>query len=390
MKVNQVYSILNDINSQLFGDSVLATHDLSGIISMGTNVIGNAVSTDKFLNLLVDRIGKTVIRRLDAQLDFPSLYMNEFQFGAVLAKYNVQPIQAVSSNNWEIGAVGFTPSFADIHKPSVSVKYFDGLDTASFIVTIPFHQMESAFTSESAMAAFFDAIVAALNDSLVVSINNMSRTAVNNFIAEKLKANNGIINLLTEYNATFTPTLTQAEAIVSPNFLRFAAAKIRQYMKYMAQPSVLYNADGNLRATARDNMHVLFNTEFAVNTQVWLESDTYWKSLVEYGEDGTVGGYTEVAFWQGDHTATGDNAFATNSAIDVIPSSEEGQVTPSAIQQDGIIAVLADRQAIAVGINKRRSGTWTNPIDMYTNIKEEFDTQYINDLGENGLIFLCA
>lgn len=384
MKVNQVYSILNDINSQLFGDSVLATHDLSGIISMGTNVIGNAVSTDKFLNLLVDRIGKTVIRRLDAQLDFPSLYMNEFQFGAVLAKYNVQPIQAVSSNNWEIGANNFSPSFADIHKPSVSVKYFDGLDTASFIVTIPFHQMESAFTSESAMAAFFDAIVAALNDSLVVSINNMSRTAVNNFIAEKIKASNGIINLLTEYNATFTPTLTQAEAIVSPNFLRFASAKIKQYMKYMSQPSVLYNADGNLRATQRDNMHVLVNTEFAVNSQVWLESDTYWKELV------SLGGYTEVPFWQGDHTATGDNAFATNSAIDVIPSSEEGQATPTAVQQTGIIAVLADRQAIAVGINKRRSGTWTNPIDMYTNIKEEFDTQYINDLGENGLCFICA
>lgn len=384
MKVNQVYSILNDINSQLFGDSVLATHDLSGIISMGTNVIGNAVSTDKFLNLLVDRIGKTVIRRLDAQLDFPSLYMNEFQFGAVLAKYNVQPIQAVSSNNWEIGANNFSPSFADIHKPSVSVKYFDGLDTASFIVTIPFHQMESAFASESAMAAFFDAIVAALNDSLVVSINNMSRTAVNNFIAEKIKATNGIINLLTEYNATFTPTLTQAEAIVSPNFLRFASAKIKQYMKYMSQPSVLYNSDGNLRATQRDNMHVLVNTEFAVNSQVWLESDTYWKDLV------TLGGYTEVPFWQGDHTATGDNAFATNSAINVIPSSEEGQATPTAVQQNGIIAVLADRQAIAVGINKRRSGTWTNPIDMYTNIKEEFDTQYINDLGENGLIFLCA
>lgn len=384
MKVNQVYSILNDINSQLFGDSVLATHDLSGIISMGTNVIGNAVSTDKFLNLLVDRIGKTVIRRLDAQLDFPSLYMNEFQFGAVLAKYNVQPIQAVSSNNWEIGANNFSPSFADIHKPSVSVKYFDGLDTASFIVTIPFHQMESAFTSESAMAAFFDAIVAALNDSLVVSINNMSRTAVNNFIAEKIKASNGIINLLTEYNATFTPQLTQAEAIVSPNFLRFASAKIKQYMKYMSQPSVLYNADGNLRATQRDNMHVLVNTEFAVNSQVWLESDTYWKELV------SLGGYTEVPFWQGDHTATGDNAFATNSAIDVIPSSEEGQTTPTAVQQTGIIAVLADRQAIAVGINKRRSGTWTNPIDMYTNIKEEFDTQYINDLGENGLCFICA
>ena len=231
MKVNQIYSILNDINAQMFGSSAVAVKDLSGLISMGTNIIGNAVSTDKFLNILVDRIGKTVIRRLDLELDFPSLYMDSFQFGAVLQKINVAPIQAVSSNDWEVGSVGFTPSLLDIHKPTVSVKYFDGIDTASFIVTIPFDLMDSAFASESGVSQFFVAIIQALNDSLVVSLNNMSRTAVCNFVAEKIKASNGVINLLTDYNGTHSgATLTQAEAIESPAFLRYASAQIKKYL----------------------------------------------------------------------------------------------------------------------------------------------------------------
>ena len=60
------------------------------------------------------------------------------------------------------------------------------------------------------------------------------------------------------------------------------------------------------------------------------------------------------------------------------------------MEQSGIVAVLADRQAIAVGINRRRAGTWVNPIDQYTNISESFVTQYINDLSENGIIMIVA
>ena len=383
MKINQIYSILNDINEQLWGHDALAVHDLSGLISLGTT-IGNAAGYDQYLNVLVDRIGKTVIRRLDLELDFPSLYMDEFQFGAILQKITVDPISAQASNDWNVGSGGFTPSLLAISKPSVSVKYFSGADTASFIVTVPFDLMDSAFQSEAGVSNFFDAIISALQDSLTMSINNMSRTAVNNFIAEKIKATNGVINLLTEYNSLFTPTLTQAEAILSPAFLRFAAARIKQYVEYLAQPSELYNVSGKLRVTKRDNMHILANSEFAINSQVYLESDTYWKEML------SLPGYTSVPYWQGNHTAGGDNDFATNSTVNVIPSSEEGQLSPTAVSQDGIIMVLADRQAIAVGLNKRRSATFTNPIDAYTNIKQEFTTQWINDTDENGIIFLCA
>ena len=384
MKINQIYSVLNDINHQMYGDTAQQVTDLSGLISMG-DTIANTAGYDKFLNILVDRIGKTVIRKLDLSLDFPGLYMDSFSFGALLQKITVDPVDASNNSSWDVGQVGFTPTLLDINKPSVSVKYFDGADTASFLMTIPFNLMDSAFDSEAGVTSFFDAIITAMKDSVIISINNMSRTAVNNFIAEKVKNTNGVINLLTGYNAIVPTPITAADAMYDPGFLRYASGEIKKFLKYLSQPSVLYNVDGKVRATQRDNMHILALTEFAVSSQVNLQADTYWKDLL------ALPGYTEVAYWQGNHdTLNGDNTFTTNSTINVIPSSEEGSLSPTAVTQSGVLMVLADRQAIAVGINKRRSATFTNPIDAYTNMKEEFTTQWIIDLGENGLVFICA
>lgn len=381
MKLNQIYSILNDINSQMFGSSAGAVEDLSGLISMGTT-ISNAASQDLFLNVLVDRIGKTIIRTLDLELDFPSLYMNEFEFGAILQKITVDPIAASESTDWNVGQVGFTPDPFPVVKPTVSVKYFDGADTASFIVTIPDDLMDSAFTSEAGVQNFFSAIISALNDSLVISLNNMSRTAVNNFIAEKFKAGNGCINLLTEYNTDFpNDQITAAETMITPNFLRYAAGYIRRYIKYLSLPNTLYNVGGKVRATARDNMHVLCNTFFASASEVNLQSDTYWKELLSLPQ------YTEVAYWQSNTDGVNINTFDTNTMINIVPSSEEGQLSPTAVNETGILMVLADRQAIAVGLNKRRSATSRNSLEFYTDIKEEFTTQWINDTDENGIIF---
>jgi hypothetical protein len=177
--------------------------------------------------------------------------------------------------------------------------------------------------------------------------------------------------------------LTADAAMHSKEFARFASTVIREYVDYLAEPSLLYNVDGLVRATARDNMHVLFLNKLRSLFDAYLLSDSF-KDLY------SIPGYKTINYWQGNKSATATNDFATNSSINVIPSSEDGKETKTAVEQSGIVAVLADRQAIAVGINRRRAGTWVNPIDQYTNISESFTTQYINDLSENGIIMIVA
>lgn len=396
MNINQIYSLLNDINAQMFGEDAVQVKDLSGIISMGQNIVGDGTQTDKFLGKLVDRIGKTIIRTLDIELDFPNLLMNEFEFGAILQKITVNPFDAIASSEWKVGDNDFTPTMLNIHKPSkVFVTYFTDADTAKFQVTIPDDLFTTAFTSESMMAQFIDAITNSMSDSMTLSINNMTRTAINNLVAEKIIRGSNIVNLRDMYNAAFELTgdnaLSAAECMVSKEFARFASTVLRKYVKYLSQPSVLYNiGDGSgneiLRSTPRDNMHVLMLTDLVALFDAYLLSDSY-KDLYD------IPNFQEVAYWQGNHSVSGDNTFSVNSSINIVPSSQSSVTVAGnryAINQSGIVCIMADRQAVAIGLNKRRAGSFYNSIDAYTNLSMTFTQQYICDLSENAVIFVVA
>ena len=141
------------------------------------------------------------------------------------------------------------------------------------------------------------------------------------------------------------------------------------------------NGGAVLRATARDNMHVLMLTDLVALFDAYLLSDSY-RDVFD------LPNFNEVAYWQGNKGASSINDFATNSAIKVTPSSEAGKQSPTDVEQSGIVCALIDRQGVAVGLNKRRAGSFYNSIDAYSNVSSTATMQYINDMSENGIIFV--
>jgi hypothetical protein len=355
---------------------------------MGNTVLSSDNNMDVFMNALVDRIGKTVVRTLDLEIDFPNLFMDSFEFGAILQKITVKPYDALNNAAWDIGSENFSPTLLDVHVPEIMVRYFqDGIDTFKYQVTIPDYQIESAFTSAENMNNFINAIITGLSDSMTMSINNLSRTAIVNFIAEKIKAQNGVVNLLAAYQTAYPndDTVTNYDtAMESPTFLRFAGKTIRNIMKYMSKPSVLYNVTEDvLRATARDNMHVMLLTDFVSSYQTNYQSDSFNEEMVNLPL------YQEVEWWQG----SGDsiNEITDINAINVIPSSDTKQGTggkAEPVVASGIIGLICDRQAIGVGIQKMKAGSFYNTIDHYSNQSRSGTIQYFNDLTENGVVFI--
>lgn len=387
MEVNQVYSLLNDINQQMWGEDALAVKDLSGIISMGNAVLSSSTNVDKFFSTLVDRIGKVIIRRLDLELDFPKLMMNEFEWGCVLQKITIDPFGAKANTDWQVSDPGFTPSLLEIYPPSIHQMLFTDAVTFEMRKSLPNSILATAFTGAGEMANFMTAVTAAMVDSMTLSLNNLSRTCVNNFIAEKIKNSNGIVNIANMYNTAYSssPVTDCEEAMRTPEFLRYATNVIRKYFKYLSMPNVNYNVAGLVRATQRDNMHFLANTTFVAGLESYLYADTFHEEMV------SLKNYTEVAYWQGnlDSDNTSINLPADVTAIEVIPSSEKGQLSPKSISQSGIIAVMADRQAMGIGLNKRRSAAFNNVMDDITTVKMSATQQLFNDLSENGVIFIA-
>lgn len=396
MQINQAYSMINDANHQLYGSSAVDVTDLAGLISMGKQFSGDIVGADKFIGKLVDRIGKTVLRTLDLELDYPSLYTDSFSFGAMLQKISINPMDAIQSSEYNITADGFNPTFADIHAHNdVHVAYFTDMDTFKFVTTIPHNLFFSAFTDESSMVNFLDGLIAAMSDSVTISVNNFSRQAVNNFIAEKILAGNGIIDLVKDYNTAYGLTGNDAKDAaacrVDKEFWRYFATTLRKWITFLGQPSKLYNmginGNGIVRTTRRDNMHIFFSSDTAASFDSYLIADSF-RDVYQ------LPFYREVPYWQGNKGAGGTiNDYATNSSIHVTPSSQ-ASVTPAgsrySVEQSGIAAVLADRQAIFMTINKLRSSSFNNDLDDYTNYGTTVSQTWCNDLSENGIIFVIA
>lgn len=377
MTVNQIYQLLNDTAAECFGSQAVAALDIKDLVALRDTVF--SAGSDLFLNTLVDRIGKTVLRTLDFTATFPKFLMEEYEYGCILQKINVDVMPAQEAQYANLGTLGFQPEvhMYKVDKPRVFQDFFhNGINAWEIDVTIPDTLYKSAFENAQAMAAFINGIFDTMSTSMNIQLENDTRIALLGFIGEKINASNGIVDLLALYNLTASTPLTAADAAMcDKEFLRFAGKIMRNYIEYMKKPSVLYNMAGRIRATRRDNMHVLMLTEFASATATYLESDTFHNELVKLPY------YQEVEYWQGTG-ATAPN-FADCSTVDIkIPSDG------TAVQQSGIVAVFMDREAVGTGIFDRFSAADRANRLRFTNYTEGATIQSFADTSENGVIFV--
>lgn len=379
MQINQIYQLLNDTAAECFGSQAVATLDIQDLVALRDTVF--SAGSDLFLNTLIDRIGKTVLRTLDFTATFPKFLVEEYEYGCILQKINVDVMPAQEAQYANLGTLGFQPEvhMYKVDKPRVFQDFFhNGVNAWEIDVTIPDTLYKSAFENAQAMTAFINGIFDTMSTSMNIQLENDTRVALLGYIGEKVNASNGVVDLLNLYNqVASTPITTAAEAMVSKEFLQFAGMTIRNYISYMKKPSVLYNMASRIRATSRDNMHVLMLTEFVSAYSAFYSSEVYWNELVKLPY------FQEVEYWQGTG-ATAPN-FADCSSIDVkIPSDG------TAVQQSGIIAVLMDREAVGTGIFDRFSAADRSNRLRFTNYTEGATIQSFADTSENGVIFVVV
>lgn len=383
MQVNQVYSIVNSLAAQLFGSAAVAVTDTRGLRSLGDQV-GSVAGYDKFLSLLVDRIGKTIVRTLDSEVEFPGLIRDDMEYGAMLQKITVNLPDAINNDAWDISAPGFSPTNFDIHLPVATVTYFAGIATWKVQQTIPHEPMlNSAFDSAEGMGAFITGIIEAMSKAIIEQINAVSKAAIATFAVEKADRTSAtVIDLLTPYNTTHGTALTASDAVKDKDFLRWANQQIMLAMSYMDTPSVLYNEGDNsgnpvLRRTMRDNMHVWLHSAYVSGVKTYLQSDTFHKDLV------ALPLYKEVKMWQGSGTTPIPSLASTSTIHAKAKNGDDVELTY-------VIGMIVDRQAIAIGRYQQQTAAQDNPIDGYTNYATKCNIGHFVDLSENGIIFTLA
>lgn len=389
MKVEQVYSIVNALTQQYLGDTEVVNADLSNVVDIGSKTI-NLDNLDRYVRSLIDQIGEIRMVNRPYSGSAPSLYMDSWEYGAILEKITYDELPVAQENpKWNlVDGQSYDPNV--FTKPQVSAKFFSKKDTFQIPMSFAQEQVKSAFQNAAQLNSFFSMIETAIDTSMTVKIDELAMGALNSMIATTIhSANpNRAINLLTLYN-TGRPQaeqLTAANCIYSPDFIRFASYVMGLYAKRLPRLSKLFNEGGRDRFTPRDRMRMILLAEFESAAAAYLYSDTYHNELVR------LPAADVVPYWQGTGLSYG---FTSTSKIDVqitVRTVVEDQETFSKVNvsQTGILGVIYDNYAVGASNLRRYVTANYNGLAEFFNNWYKFECGYFNDPNENFLVFYVA
>lgn len=385
MQVSQIFEIVNDALKQTDGKLPLLQEDLSNIIDVG-NSIFNANSFDNYVKKLVDRIGKVVFVIRPYSGLAPSIYMDSVIWGSVTQKISSAVPEAVENESYEL-VNGATYDPNQVNLPDVYVKFFSKYVTFEVDRTITEKQLRSAFTGVAELDGFISMIFNEISKAFTIAIDNLIMRTINSAIADTLYKdyNSGTVftgashtravNLLYLYNQRYSTTLTAAQAVTTPEFVRFASYYMALYSDRLSRVSTLFNVGETQKFTPKEEQHFILLSEFARSADVFLQSDVYHNELT------AITKYEVVPYWQGSGV---DYAFDSTSAINVI-SGSGNTVTAS-----GILGVMFDRYALGVTNIEQWVNTQYNAKADFINYFYKYKAGYFNDLNENFVVFFVA
>ena len=385
MQITQVYELVNSATQEVLGTEAIVNEDLSNLVDIGDSVIGQR-AIENFTRTLVDHIGKVIFVNRKYTGSAPKVLMDGWEYGSILEKIASEMPEATENESWELqDGQSYDPNV--FYKPNVSAKFFNKRVTFEIDRSFTERQVKSAFSSATQMNAFLSMLQNEVEKSLTVKIDSLTMRTIDNMIGQTVNAGGTtrVVNLLTQFNTNYasqlTTPLTAAEAIYSPEFIRYASFEMSKYIKRLGRMSTLFNIGGMHRFTPEDKLHIIMLDEFAQASKIFLQSDTFHSELV------ALPNAESVPFWQGSGQSY---AYADTSKIDITIEDSTAQSGKTRVQQSNILGVMFDRDALGVANLDRRVTTNYNPKAEFFNNFYKFDAGYFNDANENFIVFTAS
>lgn len=397
MQVQQIYALMNTITEEITGDSAVVREDLSNVVDIGVAVFG-ATSVDNYVKSLVDHIGRVIFVNRPYMGSAPSVLMDGWEFGSVLQKIQCELPIASKNDDWDLTNTSSYDPYV-YTAPTVTAKFFNSKVTFEIDISFTEMQVKESFSSAEQLNGFISMIYTAVDKAMTLRVDALVMRTINNFIAHTLYNEypdpTGVgattpyggastikaVNLLKLYNTAFTETLTAADALTDPEFIRFASMQIGLYQDRLSKMSQLFNIGEKERFTPSDMLHLILLSEFEKSSTAYLESDTYHNNLVALPQHETV------PYWQGSGTGY---ALTSTSKIHTEIIDPADSTKTIEVECGGILGVMFDRDALAVTNYNRRVTSIFNPKGEFFNNFYKMDAGYFNDFNENFVVFFIA
>ena len=252
-------------------------------------------------------------------------------------------------------------------RPPVQVKLYQKAHAVMVALTTMRDQFFTAFRGVDELDSFLAGLYNSVENTLQVKAEVYGMMTVSMGIAAAY-ANNNLYDLRAMYQSAggLTTGLTSAQLLDTPDFQRYMLQQIDLAKEYMSGYNALYN--DHTIGTFSSEMHTIMLSQAASAAKFGVRANTYNEKLLGIGE------YDTIPAWQAP-LASGDTvpySFETASAISLTAAAakDAGIETDDPVTLSGVVAVIYDRRAMGITVDKRK------PTSQYAASRDSLNTYY--------------
>lgn len=381
MSFEDASAILNNIRQQVTGQASIAPVNTAEFVSVGTTLLQSGY--DPVLNAITQMVTKTIFSIRPYSRKFGGIKVDSEMWGSIVRKL------AIADKAWEANAEfdlvdGQSIDHYKVSKPDVLELKFYGAEDFAKHYTIFKDQLNNAFTGPAEFSRFMSMVVQNVSDMIEQNFESIARMIIANYVGGKKVANNGVIHLLTEYNAETGLSLTGTTVFAPANFgdfMKWVYARIATLTSLMTERSTEFqiNVTGKpiTRHTPFEYQKVYLYAKLLNDMNARVLADTFHYDFIEYAD------VEAVNYWQ---------SIDTPMAIDVTPNylDTDGSIKTGAEQNiTNLVGVIFDREALGYTVmNEWSATTPLNASGGYWNTFYHFLMKWWVDYSEKGIILL--
>lgn len=381
MSFEDASAILNNIRQQVTGQASLAPVNTAEFVSVGTTLLQSGY--DPVLNAITQMVTKTIFSIRPYSRKFGGIKVDSEMWGSIVRKL------AIADKPWEENKEfdlvdGQSIDHYQVSKPDVLELKFYGAEDFARHFTVFKDQLNSAFNSVGEFSRFMSMVVQNVSDMIEQNFESIARMIIANYVGGKNVANNGVIHLLTEYNAETGLSLTGTTVFAPANFgdfMKWVYARIATLTSLMTERSTEFqiNVTGKpiTRHTPFEYQKVYLYAKLLNDMNARVLADTFHYDFIEYAD------VEAVNYWQ---------SIETPMSIDVTPNylDADGTIKTGAEQNiTNLVGVIFDREALGYTVmNEWSATTPLNASGGYWNTFYHFLMKWWVDYSEKGIILL--
>ena len=384
-----VYKIVNDMNSQMFGTKEIAVVDTTSFVSVGEKMLRSG--TENIMNAMAVTFMNNYFPNTPYIGKVKIIDETSERWGAITLETVPlhQDEEASEDTNTDLKTTQFNDGNSvdmyKIKKPKVVQLKFYGTKKEQNHITRLDDQLSQSLRSAEEFGKFYVSVMTEFRNDIEQAMEAGRRLAICNYIAGISEMGLYKVNLTELYNAEHGTSYTslQLRSNNAKNFVPWFVAYIQNLSDCMTERSTLYHANFTeqdiLRFTPKEYQKFIMLNSFWKLAQTSVLSSVFNEKYLKIAD------VEFVNYWQ---SIKNPEQIKIKPNILDLKTGESKDATKN-VELPYVLGCIFDRRA--VGVNYQFTKTITTPVNAagdYYNTYVHYRKNYWNNYTHNGVVFV--